>query len=161
MSKLVDSSTWQYERFVIAYPDEKTLRTGHCIPMNVALPQRSEVASVDANRKSLKESRAPKQQSAGRCGLAWTPNSIRNVSRLGDYFLLLEKHSVCDISGLCLVLVRAESELGRTPRTRSKVFHLQAARSGTADSSCPTIGFCQPPGGVTRSTSFGPQVFGS
>ena len=27
MSKLVDSSTWQYERLVIAYPDEKTLRT--------------------------------------------------------------------------------------------------------------------------------------
>ena len=53
MSKLVDSSTWQYERFVIAYPDEKTLWTGHCIPMNVALPQRSEVASVDANRRSL------------------------------------------------------------------------------------------------------------
>jgi hypothetical protein len=79
MSKLVDSSTWQYERFVIAYPDEKTLRTGHCIPMNVALPQRSEVASVDANRKSLEESNAPKQQSTGRCGLAWTPNSIRNV----------------------------------------------------------------------------------
>ena len=79
MSKLVDSSTWQYERLVIAYPDEKTLRTGHCIPMNVALPQRSEVASVDTNRKSLKESRAPKQQSASRCGLAWTPNFIRNV----------------------------------------------------------------------------------
>jgi hypothetical protein len=78
MSKLVDSSTWQYERLVIAYPDEQTLRS-RCMPMNVALPQRSEVASVNTNRRSLKESRAPKQQSASRGDLAWTPNFIRNV----------------------------------------------------------------------------------
>ena len=84
MSKLVDSSTWQYERLLIAYPDEKTLRTSHCKPTNVALPQRSEVASaVDTIRKSLEESRAAKQQSAGRSGLAWTPNFIRNVLQYG------------------------------------------------------------------------------
>ena len=94
MSKLVDSSTWQYERLVIAYPDEKTLRTGHCIPMNVALPQRSEVASVDANRKSLKESRAPKQQSAGRCGLAWTPNSIRNVYSVASAIIFFYSRNI-------------------------------------------------------------------
>src|SRR6266568_2042265 len=36
----------------------------------------------------------------------------------------------------------------------------QAAWPATDGASCPTIGFCQPPGGVTRSTSSGPQVLG-
>src|SRR5882724_2984222 len=37
----------------------------------------------------------------------------------------------------------------------------QAASLFTDDGSCRVTGLCQPPGGVTHSTSAGPQVFGS
>jgi hypothetical protein len=38
---------------------------------------------------------------------------------------------------------------------------IHAAWPATAEVSGATTGFCQPPGGVTRSISVGPQLFGS
>src|SRR5260370_34720002 len=38
---------------------------------------------------------------------------------------------------------------------------IHAAWPAMAEVSCATTGFCQPPGGETRSLSFGPHAFGS
>jgi hypothetical protein len=112
MSELVDVSTWQYaviairtqprpERLVIAYPDERTLRSviaapsiialgydsrDHAVanidrstPMTVASQRRSPAELVSTNQKSQEETRAAKRRSANRYGLGWTRSFFGHV----------------------------------------------------------------------------------
>ncbi len=112
MSELIDASTRQYaviairtqprpERPVIAYPDEKTLRTtiagssiialGYdsgdqavadnepCVPITGALRKGPAAALVGTNKKSPEETRAAKRRSIGRFGLVWPRSAIAHV----------------------------------------------------------------------------------
>jgi hypothetical protein len=116
MSELVDASTWQYavitirtqprrERMVIAYPDEKTLRTFIAAPSIVALgyDSRDQAAAdidrcvpttvgsrpgpgaelVGTNRKSPEEICAAKRRFARRSGLTRTRNVMRHILQHG------------------------------------------------------------------------------
>lgn len=112
MSDLVDASTGQYaviavhrqpcpEQLVIAYPDEKTLRTiiagasiialGYdsrdqaaadiqpCAPMAGFLRKRLGTAPVGTNEKSPEKIRATKRRSIGWFGLVWTRSAVAHV----------------------------------------------------------------------------------
>jgi hypothetical protein len=111
MTELVDTSTWQYaviairtqprpERLVIAYPDEKTLRTiiaapsiiglGYgsrdqaaediesCVPTTGALRKKPEAVLVGTNEQSPEESCA-KRRSIGRFGFVSPRSAIGHV----------------------------------------------------------------------------------
>jgi len=112
MSESVDGSTLHYaviairseprrERLVIAYPDEKTLRTaiagpsiialGYgscdqavaeidcCRQINGALQKGPEAAIVRRNEQSKAETHPAKPRSTGSSGLAWTRSAIHHV----------------------------------------------------------------------------------
>ena len=112
MSELVDALTWHYavialrtepprERLVIAYPDEKTLRSAiaapsiialgynsrdqavadidRCALMTRALRRRSTAPPVGTNEKSPEETRVAKWRLAHRYGLAWTQNFFGQI----------------------------------------------------------------------------------
>jgi hypothetical protein len=112
MSEFVDTSTWQYaviavrtepprERLVVAYPDEKTLRSviaapsivalGYnsrdqaitsmepCVPMTGASREKPRALLGGTNEKSSEEARAAKRRSIGGFGLAWPRGAIGHV----------------------------------------------------------------------------------